>query len=35
MNYWEIKSIQFLRARNDFPPDQKENIINEDVGTIG
>lgn len=32
-NYWQIKTIDALRTRNDFPPDQKENIINEYVAT--
>ena len=32
-NYWQIKTIDVLRTRNDFPPDQKENIINEYVAT--
>jgi len=32
-NYWQIKSIDVLRTRNDFPLEQKENIINEYVGT--
>ena len=32
-NYWQIKSIDVLRNRNDFPADQKENIISEYFGT--
>jgi len=28
-NYWQIKSIDVLRTRNDFPPEQKEKIIRE------
>jgi predicted transcriptional regulator len=32
-NYWQIKSIDVLRTRNDFPDDQKENIISEYFGT--
>jgi predicted transcriptional regulator len=32
-NYWQIKSIDVLRTRNDFPIDQKENIISEYFGT--
>jgi predicted transcriptional regulator len=32
-NYWQIKSIDVLRMRNDFPDDQKENIISEYFGT--
>jgi predicted transcriptional regulator len=32
-NYWQIKSIDVLRTRNDFPDDQKESIISEYFGT--
>jgi predicted transcriptional regulator len=32
-NYWQIKSIDVLKTRNDFPIDQKENIISEYFGT--
>jgi len=32
-NYWQIKSIDVLKSRNDFPVEQKENIINEYIGT--
>ena len=32
-NYWQIKSIDVLRTRNDFPLEQKENIINEYLTT--
>lgn len=32
-NYWQIKSIDVLKTRNDFPDDQKENIISEYFGT--
>lgn len=34
-NYWQIKSIDVLRNRNDFPSDKKENIINEYIATTG
>jgi hypothetical protein len=27
-NYWQIRTIDVLKTRNDFPSDQKENIIN-------
>ena len=26
-NYWQIKSIDVLKSRNDFPVEQKEKII--------
>jgi hypothetical protein len=32
-NYWQIKSIDVLKSREDFPLDQKENIVNEYVAT--
>jgi predicted transcriptional regulator len=32
-NYWQIKSIDVLRNRNDFPVDKKENIVNEYLAT--
>ena len=32
-NYWQIKSIDVLKSRNDFPVEQKEKIINEYVET--
>src|SRR6185437_16493377 len=32
-NYWEIKSFDILKNRNDFPVEQKEKIINEYVET--
>ena len=32
-NYWQIKSIDVLKSRNDFPVEQKEKIINEYIGT--
>jgi hypothetical protein len=28
-NYWQIKSIDVLRTKNDFPLAQKENLMNE------
>jgi len=34
-NYWEIKSFDILKNRNDFPVEQKEKIINEYVETTG
>jgi len=34
-NYWQIKSFDILKNRNDFPIDQKEKIINEYVETTG
>jgi hypothetical protein len=34
-NYWEIKSFDILKNRNDFPIEQKEKIINEYVETTG
>jgi hypothetical protein len=33
-NYWQIKSIDVLRTRNDFPPAQKENLMNEYIATL-
>jgi predicted transcriptional regulator len=32
-NYWQIKSIDVLRNRNDFPVDKKENVVNEYLTT--
>jgi hypothetical protein len=32
-NYWQIKSIDVLRNRNDFPSDKKETIVNEYLTT--
>jgi predicted transcriptional regulator len=32
-NYWQFKSIDVLRTRKDFPPEQKENIIDEYIAT--
>jgi predicted transcriptional regulator len=34
-NYWQIKSIDILKNRNDFPVEQKEKIINEYIETTG
>lgn len=34
-NYWQIKSFDILKSRNDFPFEQKEKIINEYVETAG
>ncbi|MGG6460606.1 MAG: hypothetical protein ACM3JQ_04175 [Candidatus Eiseniibacteriota bacterium] len=34
-NYWQIKSIDVLRSRNDFPVEKKENIVNEYIATTG
>lgn len=32
-NYWQIKNIDVLRTRNDFPLEQKEKIIKEYLAT--
>jgi hypothetical protein len=32
-NYWQIKSIDVLKSRGDFPPEQKEKIMNEYIET--
>lgn len=32
-NYWQIKSIDVLKSRPDFPADQKEKIMNEYIET--
>ncbi len=32
-NYWQIKSFDILKNRNDFPVEQKEQIINEYIGS--
>ena len=32
-NYWQVKSIDVLKSRPDFPPEQKEKIMNEYIGT--
>jgi predicted transcriptional regulator len=34
-NFWQIKSIDVLRDRNDFPIEKKEKIIHEYIGTTG
>jgi hypothetical protein len=34
-NYWQIKSIDVLKSRDDFPPEQKEKIMNEYIETSG
>ena len=34
-NYWQMKSIDVLKSRNDFPAEQKEKIMNEYIETIG
>jgi hypothetical protein len=34
-NYWQIKSIDVLKSRPDFPSEQKEKIMNEYVETTG
>jgi hypothetical protein len=34
-NYWQIKSFDILKSRNDFPFEQKEKIINEYIETTG
>lgn len=33
-NYWQIKSIDVLRTKNDFPLAQKENLVNEYIATL-
>jgi predicted transcriptional regulator len=33
-NYWQIKSIDVLRTKNDFPLAQKENLMNEYIATL-
>jgi predicted transcriptional regulator len=32
-NYWQIKSIDVLKSRDDFPAEQKEKIMNEYIQT--
>jgi len=32
-NYWQIKSIDVLKSRGDFPPEQKEKIMNDYIET--
>ena len=34
-NYWQIKSFDILKSRNDFPVEQKERITNEYAETNG
>ena len=34
-NYWQIKSIDVLKSRDDFPAEQKEKIMNEYIQTSG
>jgi len=34
-NYWQIKSFDILKNRNDFPIEQNEKITNEYVETTG
>jgi predicted transcriptional regulator len=34
-NYWQIKSFDILKSRNDFPVEQKDRIINKFVETTG
>jgi predicted transcriptional regulator len=34
-NYWQIKSIDVLKGRHDFPVEQQEKIINEYIKTTG
>ena len=34
-NYWQIKSFDILKNRNDFPVEKKEKIVNEYVETTG
>jgi predicted transcriptional regulator len=31
-SYWQLKSIDVLRARTDFPSEEKETIVNEILG---
>jgi hypothetical protein len=32
-NYWQFKSIDVLKSREDFPSEQKEKIMNEYIET--
>jgi predicted transcriptional regulator len=32
-SYWQLKSIDVLNARTDFPSEEKETIVNEILGT--
>jgi hypothetical protein len=34
-NYWQMKSIDVLKSRDDFPVEQKETIMNEYIETTG
>ena len=34
-NYWQIKSFDILKTKNDFPVEQKEKITNEYIETTG
>jgi predicted transcriptional regulator len=34
-NYWQIKSVDVLKSRNDFPLEKKEKIISEYIATSG
>ena len=34
-NYWQIKSFDILKSKNDFPIEQKEKITNEYIETTG
>jgi predicted transcriptional regulator len=34
-NYWQIRSFDILKNRNDFPVEQKEKITNEYIETTG
>ena len=34
-NYWQIKSFDILKSRNDFPVEQKEKIFNDYIETTG
>lgn len=34
-NYWQMKSIDVLKSRDDFSPEQKEKIMNECIETSG
>ena len=34
-HYWQIKSIDVLKSRNDFPAEQQEKIMSEYIETTG
>jgi CRISPR/Cas system-associated protein endoribonuclease Cas2 len=34
-NYWQVKSLDILKSRPDFPLEQKEKIMNECIETTG